>query len=67
MPETGVELSDLTTPKTPFSKGGGAKCGALNDKNDSDLARVIQAWPLLSEQVKAEIKALIGKNKTENK
>jgi len=67
MPETGVELSDLKPTKTPISKGGGAKSGALDDKNDPDLAQLIQAWPTLPEHIKTKIKALVQTHKTENK
>ena len=63
----GLEQSALTPPKTPISKSGGAKCGALNDKNDPDLAQLIQAWPALPRQVKAKIQRLIEKHSKEGK
>jgi hypothetical protein len=70
MPGTGVELPPIKpqkSTKTTNSQRRGAKCGALKDKNDPDLAEIIEAWPELPGHIKAAIKALIQTHKTEKK
>ena len=64
MPGTGVELSALNAPKTAISKERGAKCGALDDENESDLAKLIEIWPTLPKHVRTKIKGLIEKRST---
>ena len=47
------------TPKTAFSETGGAKSGALSPAVapfESDLQRVIDAWPSLPEPLRQEPK-----------
>jgi hypothetical protein len=58
---SGLELSALKPSKTQISKKRGAKCGALSDKNDRNLARLIRAWPTLPKQIKTKINRLIEK------
>ena len=67
MGDTGLEESALTPPKTPISTKSGAKCGALDDKTDPELAKIEQAWPTLPKQVKTKITDLIEKHTTEGK
>ncbi len=62
MPGTGVELSAPTPPKTPIPTERGAKCGALDDKNDPELVKIVQIWPTLPEQIKTKITDLIEKH-----
>ena len=64
---TGVELPALKHSKTAISKERGAKCGALNDKNDSDLARLIEVWPTLPKHIKAEMMGMVEKHSKEGK
>lgn len=45
---TGLEESALTPSKTPIPSKRGAKCGAPDDKNDPELARLIEVWPDMS-------------------
>ena len=56
----GIEQSALAGSKTPISEKGGAKCGAVESKNDPDLQLIIDHWPTLPEHIKAAIKALVG-------
>ncbi|MBL7186306.1 MAG: hypothetical protein ISS70_08260 [Phycisphaerae bacterium] len=51
----------------PSPTKGGAKCGALDDKNDPELAKIVEVWPTLPEQIKTTIKDLIDKHTTEAK
>jgi len=44
LPETGVELSGLTPSRTPISSERGAKCGALDDKDDPELAKLVNLF-----------------------
>jgi hypothetical protein len=63
----GIEPSPLAPPKKPISTKSGAKCGALDDKKHVELARLIEVWPTLPEQIKTKITDLIEKNTTERK
>ena len=65
MGDTGLEQSALTQTKTAISKTRGAKCGTLDDKNDSDLAEIVRLWPDLPERTRTAIKALIEKHRKE--
>ncbi len=67
METKGIEQSLLKPSKTAISKKSGAKCGALDDKNDPDLARLAVVWPTLPEHVKTEINHLIDKHSMERK
>jgi len=60
----GIEHSPLTAPKTPISEVSRAKCGALDDKNDPDLAALVKVWPGLPGHIKAAIKALVQTHET---
>ena len=64
---TGLEQSALAPRKTPISTKSGAKCGALDDKNDSELAKLVEVWPSLPEHTKTKITDLIEKHSTERK
>jgi len=64
---TGLEQSALAPRKTPISTKSGAKCGALDDKNDSELAKLVEVWPSLPEHTKTKITDLIEKHFTERK
>jgi hypothetical protein len=69
MGRVGHELPPVAASKTPILEGGGAKSDAHDAPKapkDPDLDRVVQAWPELSEHIKAAIKALIQTHKTEN-
>ena len=63
----GIEQSALKGSKTAISKKGGAKCGALQSKNDPDLQLIIDRWPELPGHIKAAIKALVHAHTAEKK
>ena len=65
MPGTGVELSSAKHSETHMSPPGGAKCGALFDRNDPELARLTAIWPTPPGRVKTKIMDLIDKHTTE--
>ncbi len=67
MPETGVELSPLTPPKSQISPHGGTESGTVDDTQDVRLTRLIEAWPTLPEQTKTKIKGLIERHAAEKK
>jgi len=55
---TGSELSQETPGNTPIDAAAGAKLGALfqaGGYTNADLARVIEAWPTLPQDVRFEI------------
>jgi len=55
----GIEPSPLTPSKTPISTKSAARCGALDDKNDAELAKLIEVWPTLPEKIETKITALV--------
>lgn len=60
----GSEHPPLTLSKTPISQNQRAESGALSDEKpptDPKLARLIEAWPKLSEAVRQEILRLAEK------
>ena len=65
MGDTGLEQSLQKASKTQIPQKRGAKCGALNDKNEPNLARLIKAWPRLPKQIKTQINHLVEKHFTE--
>ena len=61
-PRQGLERSTKTSKKTALSKQGAAKSGAVGapiDPIDPALALVVEAWPTLTESVKAGILAMV--------
>ena len=56
----GVEHPTKNTGKQHVSNQGGAESGALDV--DSDLARVVEAWPTLPATVRAEILSLVDQD-----
>jgi hypothetical protein len=60
--DTGLEPTANSSEKTALSEADGAESGALGARNgpiDPQLASVIDAWPGLSEPIKAGILAMI--------
>jgi len=56
---TGVELPEHNTGKDEFQGQGGAESGARSPI-DLDLQAIIDAWPSLTEAIKAGILAMVG-------
>ena len=65
----GIEPSPLRPSKTPISTKSGARCGALDDKNDPELVKLIEVWPTLPEKTRTKITALVQthEHETENR
>ena len=65
MDGTGLErnatTSDTASTSVNFQKPGGAKCGTLGASSEINvgLAMVIDAWPGLSSEARAEILAIV--------
>ena len=62
MGDTGLEPPPKNTGKTAILGCGGAESGALGVRQahvDTELSTLIDAWPELSEAIKAGILALI--------
>ena len=61
--ESGIRNYAKNTGNTSFSEQVGAECGAASVRNDSvdaDLQKLIEAWPRLSETVRAEILKVVN-------
>ena len=58
MTPTGLELSDDNTGTGEFQGQGGAESGARS-RIDLDLQAIIDAWPSLTEVIKAGILAMV--------
>jgi hypothetical protein len=59
----GVEQTALALSKTPISSERGTESGTLNGENtpiDPNLARLIEVWPTLSDEARADILRLGG-------
>ena len=56
MPGAGVGFSARTPPKTPISPKHGAEFGALADKNDSELAKIVRDRPTLPQKTKPKLR-----------
>ena len=65
MPCAGAEHPAQIPRETPISETGGAECGApdapdaRNRPDDSDLCRIIDAWPDLPMAIRRAILAVI--------
>jgi len=62
MGDEGIEHPPLALSEAAISRSGGAKSGAHdapNPMHDSDLALIVDRWPMLPEHIKAAVKALI--------
>ncbi len=60
--DTGLEPGRKTPEKTRIPESSGAESGAVADEIDPidpDLQRIIEAWPRLSEKIKAATLATI--------
>jgi hypothetical protein len=69
-PPRGVEQAGENVKKTAIPDAGGAECGAVaaqGEMDDPDLARVIAAWPRLTNQVRKCIAKLLDDVRVNNK
>ena len=64
MTPTGLELSNDNTGKRGFQWEGGAESGAQSPIC-LDLQAIIDAWPSLTEAIKAGILAKVGASRSE--
>ena len=55
MPRRGAEQSHESTGKSQFAGQGDSQSDSLGGIVDSRLARLIEVWPALDDDVKAEI------------
>ncbi len=60
MGPVGSEQGPDSPGNTHNRSKGGAKCGALSGA-DPDLARIVRAWPSLSEKAKARMLAILSR------
>ena len=70
MGPAGFEHPPLTPAKTPISASGGAESDArfvCKPDFEPDLAKVVRAWPNLSQHIKVAIKALVDSARTEER
>ena len=61
----GIEPTALTPTKTAISENPRTESGTVNDEtqqDDRDLARLIESWPTLPEDIKAQITNLISEH-----
>ena len=58
--DTGFDSSSNSAGNHANQSHDGAHSGARGDVTDAQLARLIEVWPALSDDVKAEILALVG-------
>jgi hypothetical protein len=56
----GFEPQRSSSKKSALRKRGGAESGAVGAPLDSDLARIVAAWPTLPEPIRRAMLALIG-------
>ncbi len=60
MDRKGFELDEESLSKSPLPTHGGAvDRERLNNGDDADLARIVEAWPTLSPDVRSDIRGLI--------
>lgn len=60
VPPTGAELSQDSAGKSTIDDQGDAESDAVCVVSDSRLARLIEVWPALAEDVKGEMLTLAG-------
>ena len=58
--DTGFDTPSNSVGNHANQSHDGAHSGARGDVTDAQLARLIEVWPALSDDVKAEILALVG-------